>query len=1475
MEIKKHFKMYKSGKQWCVAALATLAITTGGILSTSTAHADTMSAVPSSAVGAVSTNLSANNEAVSASSSANGEAADVSSSSTSSASSSQGSASAEKATTVNVATGTNTSASSAAATAESSNTSSSATTNDDSQPIREVKATVSNTTNARFETKDGKVYYYDAENHMYQNQWYENWGNKYYFGDDGARITSATHDIDGATYYFDNQGIMKSDYFLNQDGKVYYFDKDGKEYKDQFYSNWGNMYYFGKDGARYTNQYYSNWGHTYYFGEGGVRYTDRFYSNDGKLYYFDKKGIRLTNQWYQNWGNKYYFGADGARITSTTHDIDGVTYYFDNQGIMKSDYFLNQGGKVYYFDKDGKEYKDQFYSNWGNMYYFGKDGARYTNRFYQNWGHTYYFGDGGVLLKNQTKQIDGITLTFDKDGIITNTSSVTSVIREQIAKEVAQKLNSDIKWDWTNQSNGYQELALHDLAQLLAQGDANNDGAALAKRLQSDSLLSGEILSSTLKRLNGTPANIAEAFVSQLNATSDQKNGAVVGVGFDLANDQVAIILFKPANEQAVAQVSSSIIAKIAEVYKAAGINSNVEVANGLTAGTTVSASELGSAWQQLNTALLKGTANETIPSDVLQAIFNDLPGNKTALNGTKTYTTANGDQYHYEYWLAGQSADDKLQNFLKENQGAKYGDQLKVNYTATLTWGPASQVTTDTTLASQKTDSQLDLAYQTGSETGTRYDKVTVEKLPGMTEDMIRGVDISSYQALVNAGVQFYDFNGNKAPLFKVLKDADVNWVRIRVWNDPYDKDGNGYGGGNNDEATLVKLATEASQYGLKVLVDFHYSDFWADPAKQPLPKAWKNLSSNDLNQSIYLYTAKVLTDLRNAGANVGMVQVGNEITNGVFGLYSDRDHGGNWRSLWQGKDANQVAQYLATGTSAVRAILPTAKIVLQLETPNIDKYRTIMTVWKNNHVDYDYLGTSYYPFWSTGDNNGTYNGQNLGTGANTPNNLKAIEEMAQNEFGKQVVVLETAWVSTTQDSDGTGNSIGSTSDTSAYPVNPQGQVNALEDMYKALIAGNGVGGFYWEPAWIPVKAGWDNWQFNKEMSNLYGTGWASKYAIGYAPDNVMYYNGQPTWGGTTWDNAALFDDHGHPLQSLMAYAGMLNGYTTPTIEQTSSVNGKVTQIVNKTDATPNDGLTTNAALSITNLISEDGQKLLKGDSNQTISKSVLEQIAKDLNTSSKSQIYTADNGATYHYVYTLDGATADEQVANFVKANANAKYGKQLVADYTATVVVDQEATPLVPTAGEATSPIVVKVGQVWNTVGNGTVNVTNGPKSGDVLTSNDLNLQGISTTAVQKLLTGKKGEAISADALNQVKSLLTNKAVEGTKAYTVDGNNYHYEYWLQSVDQNRTYGSPVTLTYSASLKWDGEIASATASQVASLPSASASSTSQAQTESAVAASQAAATSTAYTTMVATSTSSTSSYTSSLSSSEEAAKE
>ncbi len=485
---------------------------------------------------------------------------------------------------------------------------------------------------------------------------------------------------------------------------------------------------------------------------------------------------------------------------------------------------------------------------------------------------------------------------------------------------------------------------------------------------------------------------------------------------------------------------------------------------------------------------LLKGDKGTIISQEVLKAIFAAFAGNTSAVEGTKNYYNGN-DAYHYEFWLEGQSADDKLNNFLALNKDAKYGDQLKVNYTATLVFGQETGTNTNESKvpASERTNEQLDLAYKTGTNTGLRYDSVKVEKIPGMTDDMIRGVDVSSYQVLINAGVKFYDFDGKEANLFKVLKDAGVNWVRLRLWNDPYNAEGLGYSGGTNDEASLVKMATDATKYGMKVLIDFHYSDFWADPAKQPLPKAWKNLSTDDLSNEIGLYTSKVLSDLKKAGANVQMVQVGNEVTNGAFGIWTDRDHGGNWATTWETADGAKVAKYLGVGAKAVRQTLPNAKIAIQLETPNIDKYRGIMTVLRDNNVDYDYLGTSYYPFWSTHDGNGWYDNVDLGYGASTPTNLEAIEKMAEREFGKKTVVLETGWINNVNDADGTGNSISASGEIQAYSHDPQGQVDALSDMYKALVNQNGVGAFYWEPAWIPVKAGYDNWDYNKSIRCLW----------------------------------------------------------------------------------------------------------------------------------------------------------------------------------------------------------------------------------------------------------------------------------------------------------------------------------------------------------------------------------------------------
>lgn len=128
---------------------------------------------------------------------------------------------------------------------------------------------------------------------------------------------------------------------------------------------------------------------------------------------------------------------------------------------------------------------------------------------------------------------------------------------------------------------------------------------------------------------------------------------------------------------------------------------------------------------------------------------------------------------------------------------------------------------------------------WEYGGDTGLKDQKVTIKKVKGMSESSIRGMDISSYLALKKAGVKYYDYEGNETPLLKVLHDNGINYIRIRIWNDPFNADGETYGGGGNDVSTGVEIAKEAAQYDMKVLLDFHYSDFWAEPAVQLVPKA------------------------------------------------------------------------------------------------------------------------------------------------------------------------------------------------------------------------------------------------------------------------------------------------------------------------------------------------------------------------------------------------------------------------------------------------------------------------------------------------------------------------------------------------------------------------------------------------------------------------------------------------------------
>ena len=1385
MEIKKHFKLYKDGKKWCCAAIATTALGIGLTIGSPSVLAD---------ADTITSTSDANNSLVK-----NDNTSDTDSNSESTFTDTNKNSTNEKA--INENKNIDSSQQINQEQTESNNSEEQTTPVNVKAENTDIKDSIpEKSTPNTFKEINGSTYYYGENGNLYRNQFYNNWGRTYYFQANGARLDNGFYNNWGRTYYFGSDGARWDNRFYNNWGRTYYFQNDGSRLDNSFYNNWGRTYYFGADGARWDNRYMVKWGRAYYFGSDGALLQNQLKSinginywinnegviplknqfltaNENQLFYFDGNGSLVVNKFYHNWGHTYYFGTDGARYTDQFLNIDGKVYYFDNQGIM---------------------YQDQYYKNWGHTYYFGTDGARYTNQFLTKDGHQYYFDNDGIMVTNQVRVIDGKGYEFNDNGEATETSDMGQT-RDIVAKEVAQALTNQgingIKYDWRNTNNDYQELALHDIAQEVAQGDTNPDKNVIEKKLQANNLLSGKVLVVySTDFTNDDPQKITNTFMNSYDFTN--ADNSVLGVGADLNKNKLVIILFKPGEKAEQPQATSTISASISDTFKKAGVN--VDVDNGLTKGSVVNSADLGNALTNGTAELLKGDKGTIISQEVLKAIFAAFAGNTSAVEGTKNYYNGN-DAYHYEFWLEGQSADDKLNNFLALNKDAKYGDQLKVNYTATLVFGQETGTNTNESKvpASERTDEQLDLAYKTGTDTGLRYDSVKVEKIPGMTDDMVRGVDVSSYQALINAGVKFYDFDGKEANLFKVLKDAGVNWVRLRLWNDPYNAEGLGYSGGTNDEASLVKMATDATKYGMKVLIDFHYSDFWADPAKQPLPKAWKNLSTDDLSNEIGLYTSKVLSDLKKVGANVQMVQVGNEVTNGAFGIWTDRDHGGNWATTWETADGAKVAKYLGVGAKAVRQTLPNAKIAIQLETPNIDKYRGIMTVLRDNNVDYDYLGTSYYPFWSTHDGNGWYDNVDLGYGASTPTNLEAIEKMAEREFGKKTIVLETGWINNVNDADGTGNSISASGEIQAYSHDPQGQVDALSDMYKALVNQNGVGAFYWEPAWIPVKAGYDNWDYNKKVSDVYGTGWASKYAVGYAPDSVMYWNNQPTWGGTTWDNVTLFDDQGYPLQSLNVYKGMLEGYESP-VMKSSVVIPTITKLWNTTDVTPADGLTGGTKLS-TDLF---GTTQLSGNDGQLIGNAELTKLAGRLKDGISSKVYTAANGARYHYVYWLEGG--NNKVNTFVSANKDAKYGQPLIANYSATVVVDSE-----PGTQVVTSPLQIKISQIWNTVNNEEIKIDNPLKQGDLITdkSDDAFSSILNSKDIEEALTGEKGKEVSESTVNDVKGLLP-KEVKGNKTYTTaDGNQYYYDFWLASVETNNAkYGEPIIVNYTASLKWLG---------------------------------------------------------------------
>ena len=416
------------------------------------------------------------------------------------------------------------------------------------------------------------------------------------------------------------------------------------------------------------------------------------------------------------------------------------------------------------------------------------------------------------------------------------------------------------------------------------------------------------------------------------------------------------------------------------------------------------------------------------------------------------------------------------------------------------------------------ETDTSRD-PYKYGDDTGLKQQKVTIKKVQNMSDSTIRGIDISSYTALKKAGVKYYDNEGKEASLLKVLSDNGVNYIRIRIWNDPYNEKGETYGGGSNDVKAGLEIAKEAAKYNIKVLLGFHYSDFWADPAVQLLPKTWKKDRNNQekMCSNVYEFTKETLEQFKDAGADIGMVQVGNEISQGMMGIMHKTK-----ANVWQEEEKSTIIDsYLSAGARAVRECTPDALVAIHLDNLNLGMYKDAMNAWERDNVDYDVLGASSYAFWA---------GKNM-----LKNVRKAGEYVASR--GKLFAVLETSWLNSQKDADGTVNMVNNTNG-AVYKVGPQGQADMLSDLYNAILSNdNGLGAFYWEGAWIPVRAGWVNWKYNKEMANEFGTGWEAENAEGYYPTSKLYYNGNPVWGGNSWDNQTLFDDKGYPLDSLRFY--------------------------------------------------------------------------------------------------------------------------------------------------------------------------------------------------------------------------------------------------------------------------------------------------------------------------------------------------
>ena len=364
----------------------------------------------------------------------------------------------------------------------------------------------------------------------------------------------------------------------------------------------------------------------------------------------------------------------------------------------------------------------------------------------------------------------------------------------------------------------------------------------------------------------------------------------------------------------------------------------------------------------------------------------------------------------------------------------------------------------------------------------------------------MILGIDVSTHLEELEHGAKYFD-GGREIDPLDAFRANGVDWMRIRIWNDPYAPNGEPYLGGSCDLDEYIRLGTLAKSKGYKLLMDLHYSDFWADPGKQMIPKAWAEYDVDAMAGAVYEFTAACLRTALEEDVAPDMVQIGNEITNGMLWpvgkLEAEDGTRGNYENFCRLVDA---------GCRACREVLPGVRIALHLERSN-DKavYQEFFSEMEKAGIDYDVIGASYYPYWH-------------GTPEELFDNLNACRR-----FGKEIMVMELGYGFTTE-----AYCLGDQTQrlvidkersyvpgfTEQYPVTPEGQKAFVHDFLSKARENRIDGIFYWEPLWIPGE----------------GICWASEEGQKY-----IHEEGKSTTN--EWANQCLFDYGGNKLPAFDAY--------------------------------------------------------------------------------------------------------------------------------------------------------------------------------------------------------------------------------------------------------------------------------------------------------------------------------------------------